>query len=274
MAAQTPLAAAISTTNATTLTVSDVLGFPAAGAFTVVIDSEWLRVTSGAGTTTWTVTRGYASTTAATHLDEATVALIDDVGEWTNAARMMTALGLTTAAQLAVLEPCVDAANAELTRRVGMFLGPSTDTLRLLDGRDAVRDGTRLYIKGGIRTLTQVRLASTTGGTLTTATLADFLLRPKSHELRTGEPYRYIDISPTSASRFWDGYDNVELTGTFGPAAVDADCARIADMVAARMYQYSASGGDLTLPSASKFIYKDDADKLASISAEHFPRIR
>lgn len=274
MAAQTPLAAAISTTNATSLTVSDVLGFPSTGAFTIIIDSEWLRVTAGAGTTAWTVTRGYNGTTAATHLDEATVTLLDDVGEWTSAAHMMDTLGLTTAAQLAVLEPCVDAANAELSRRVGMFLGPSSDTLRLYDGHDAVRGGTRLWVPGGIRTLTQVRIATTSGGTLATATLADFVLGPRSHTMAPGSPYRYVDIIGTSSSRFWPGYNNVELTGTFGFAAVDADCARIADMVAARMYQYSESGGDLTLPSASKFIYPDDAKKLATIAAEHFPAVR
>lgn len=270
MAAQSPLGAAIDADDLT-ITVLDVLGFPATGAFTVIIDSEWLRVTAGAGTTTWTVTRGYNSTTAASHLISAAVTLVPDA-EWTGLGHMMDTLGLTTADQAAVMLPCVEAANAEVSRRVGIFLGPSADTVRTYDGSGAVRDGTRLPIPGGIRSLSQVRLASSTGGTLTTATLADFVLRPKTHEMRPGAAHLWVDA--IGSDRFSDGYDNVELTGEFGPAAVDADCARIADMIAARMYQYSESGGDLTLPSASKFVYKDDADKLASIRAEHFPAIR
>lgn len=273
MAAQSPLGAAITTTNGTSVTVLDVLGFPSTGAFTIIVDSEWMRVTAGAGTTTWTVTRGYNSTTAATHLISAAVTLVPDA-EWTGLGHMMDTLGLTTAAQAAVMLPCVEAANAELSRRIGLFLGPSADALRLYDGHDATRDGTRLWVPGGIRTLTAVRLASSTGGTLTSATAADFLLRPHAHEMRPGSPYSYVQIAEDSSSRFWPGHDNVELTGTFGPAAVDADCARIADMIAARMYQYSESGGDLTLPSASKFVYADDARKLDAIRAEHFAPVR
>lgn len=267
----TRLAAAIATVGATSLTVDDALGFPTV-AYSVLIDAEILRVTAGFGTTSWTVTRGYGGTTAATHLDDATVTLVPET-EWTGHDRMISQLGLTTPSEFATLGYCIAAANAELSRRVGVFLGPSTDTLRLYDGAGATRDGTRLRIPGGIRTLTQVRLADTTGGTLTEATLADFLLRPKVHEMRPGGAHLYVDISEASSSRFWPGRDNVELTGTFGPAAVDADCARIADMVAARMYQYSASGGDLTLPTASKFIYADDAAKLRAISAEHFAMV-
>jgi hypothetical protein len=48
-------------------------GFPQTGTFSVMIDSEKLTVTAGAGTNTWTVTRGATSTTAATHLNGAYV---------------------------------------------------------------------------------------------------------------------------------------------------------------------------------------------------------
>lgn len=77
-AQQTALSAAIATVGATSLTVDDFLGFPASGEFTIYIDTEALRVTAGNGTTTWTVTRGYLGTTAATHLDNSTVTLLDD----------------------------------------------------------------------------------------------------------------------------------------------------------------------------------------------------
>jgi len=42
-------------------------GYPPSGYFTILVDSEQMQVTAGAGTTTWTVTRGYNSTTKALH---------------------------------------------------------------------------------------------------------------------------------------------------------------------------------------------------------------
>jgi hypothetical protein len=60
---------------ATTLTVASTAGFPTAGTFTILIDSEYLTVIDGQGTTTWTVTRGAIGTTAAGHAANATVTL-------------------------------------------------------------------------------------------------------------------------------------------------------------------------------------------------------
>ena len=70
------LSAAISSTIATSLTVTSTKNFPVGTVpFTVKIDSEYLRVTA-VTSTTFTVTRGYASTTAATHSADATVTLL------------------------------------------------------------------------------------------------------------------------------------------------------------------------------------------------------
>ena len=49
---QTSLGAAITTVGQSSITVSDYLGFPASGAFSILIDAELLRVTAGNGTTT------------------------------------------------------------------------------------------------------------------------------------------------------------------------------------------------------------------------------
>jgi predicted CXXCH cytochrome family protein len=76
----TTLSAAIATTGATSISVTSAADFPEQK-FTIKIDSEQMLVTAGMGTTTWTVTRGANSTTAATHLSGATVSLI--VASWT-----------------------------------------------------------------------------------------------------------------------------------------------------------------------------------------------
>ena len=64
----TTLAAAITSTGATTISVSSSTGYPSTGNFRILVDTELMLVTSVSGTT-WTVTRGIESTTAATHLN-------------------------------------------------------------------------------------------------------------------------------------------------------------------------------------------------------------
>jgi hypothetical protein len=91
------------TAAATHVSVASAAGFPATNGFTIEIDNEEMVVTAGAGTTTWTVTRGADGTTAAAHLTGAAATLVTilDVGEqvsWTNQAG-------TTAMTTLVLPP-------------------------------------------------------------------------------------------------------------------------------------------------------------------------
>ncbi len=73
--AQTTLSAAITTTGATTLTVTSASAFPATGTFRVLVDSELMSVTGVSGTT-FTVTRGVEGTSAATHTSGATISQV------------------------------------------------------------------------------------------------------------------------------------------------------------------------------------------------------
>lgn len=57
----------------TALVVADYSEFPSSGSFSIMIDSEAMLVTAGAGTLNWTVTRGFGGTTAAAHTSGATV---------------------------------------------------------------------------------------------------------------------------------------------------------------------------------------------------------
>ncbi|MFF4403606.1 hypothetical protein [Streptomyces sp. NPDC001404] len=71
----TTLSAAITTTGATSMTVTSAAAFPSSGTYYIQIDSEVIAVTAGQGTTTWTITRGANGSTAATHSNGATVTL-------------------------------------------------------------------------------------------------------------------------------------------------------------------------------------------------------
>jgi len=78
--ATTTLNGAISSTSATSITVASASAFPSVAQFRILIESEIMLVTAGAGSTTWTVTRGIEGTTAATHADGATVRQILTAG--------------------------------------------------------------------------------------------------------------------------------------------------------------------------------------------------
>lgn len=255
----------------TSLSVNDALGFAASTDTDdlILIGTEFLLVTAGMGTTTWTVTRGYAGSTAAAHTAGATVTRI--ARGYTDLARIKTLYGFQDTDDDARLLDIIDATNAEMDFRIGVPLYPATDTVRLYDGSRALRNGTRLYIPGGIRTLTQIRIADSSSGTLNTGTLGDFLLRPQSFLTRPGEPYKYIEIVPDPQGSYpWfpPYMANVETTGTYGPAAPQANLSRMADSIVRRCWDARGSGERGT-PTVSKFIYADDAATLDAFRAEH-----
>lgn len=147
-----------------------------------------------------------------------------------------------------ILEALAAGINRDLNRRIGYFVGPASDTVRLYSGEDARIhcDGRRLYIRGGIRSLTGVRIADDDDGTLAAATLADFRLGPYEYDGGSpGEPYQYVEItrSPTgSYGRFPFYQRNVELTGTFGWSAVPGDLAELASRQLVRAYLARSTG--------------------------------
>ena len=57
--------------NVTTVVVDTDLAISLSAPYRILVDSEIMIVTAGAGTTSWTVTRGDDGTTAASHLDNA-----------------------------------------------------------------------------------------------------------------------------------------------------------------------------------------------------------
>jgi len=269
-APQTTLSGSINAA-VTSLSVNDALGFAASTDTNdlILIGTEFMLVTAGMGTTTWTVTRGYSGSTAAAHSSGATVTRI--ARGYTDLARIKRLYGFPDTDDDDRLLDIIDATNAELDFRLGVALYPATDTVRLYDGSAAMRGYTRLYIPGGIRTLTQVRLATSSNGTLTTATLADFLLRPQSFRSRPGEPYKYVEIvpDPTGSDPWFPPYmANVELTGTYGPADAQPNLARMADSIVMRTWDARGSG-ERSTPTVSKFIYADDEATLEAYRAEH-----
>jgi hypothetical protein len=92
--ANTTLSSALTAT-ATTVTVNSASGFPTSS-FLIRIDDEFMTVTAGFGSTTWTVTRGTNGSTASTHVANQTVEWkTPSSGEiaWNNTTKTLTISG-------------------------------------------------------------------------------------------------------------------------------------------------------------------------------------
>lgn len=252
------------------LTVRDSLGFAASTEAddVILIDSEFIHVTAGMGTNVWTVTRGYAGSTAAGHADGATVRRIQRY--YTDLMRVTTRAEIPDTADNDILLPIIDGVNTEMNRRIGKFIGPSTDTVRVYDGYD-VLGGRRLWIKDGIRSLTQVETAPQTGGAYTVGTLTDWMLGPRRGA--PGEPYWYVEVIDIPASGYYPlGFGTIRLTGTFGWEEVPADLQETADAWVIRIWKARAGSelgatGGLDPVTVLPFMTRPDDAKLRGYAA-------
>jgi hypothetical protein len=145
----------------------------------------------------------------------------------------------------------VQDANEDLHEYIGIFYGPSIDTTRTFDGRDAVGNGKRLWIPGGVRSIGTLTMGYT-GEALTEAASADWVLGPVAWELRPGQPYAYIeflDVTTGSWTMFPYGMRNVTAAGSeFGADRKPSTLVRIAtDLAVARFMDRKGAvgGGDL-----------------------------
>lgn len=89
----TTLAADI-TSLATSLMVTNVALFPAAGSYTIKVDDEQMSVTAGAGTPNWTLTRGVNGTIPAPHSQWSPVCLVGAIATTTTSSLSTTAVSV------------------------------------------------------------------------------------------------------------------------------------------------------------------------------------
>jgi hypothetical protein len=65
--ASTLLSAGVTSGSQTSIAIAAFTGFPGSAQYRILVEAELMLVTAGAGTTTWTVTRGVEGTAATTH---------------------------------------------------------------------------------------------------------------------------------------------------------------------------------------------------------------
>jgi hypothetical protein len=141
-----------------------------------------------------------------------------------------------------LLEQICGEVNAWIETFTGRILRPFTYTNQLFDGwgypyGDVTDYGRGLMVPNGIRSITTLEVANSTGGSFVNVTADTFM--------RGGTPATRIVLSnmPTAGLySFPGGYANIRLTGAGGPASVPEDVRGVGIAIAVRAWNGRQSG--------------------------------
>ena len=183
-------------------------------------------------------------------------------GTYVSSTTLKRRLGITDSTDDTLIGEIVDEVNQFVESKTGRVLAPITLTAVTFDGYDALENG-RLYpFPRGIRTISLLEVASTTGGTFTTVASGDFFLRPVETNRSPGWPATEIWITDipsgsTTLPFFPPGFANVRITGTGGWAAVPDDIAAAAKQLGVGAWRQRSAGGDdsFTIGSDGERVY-------------------
>jgi len=227
---------------------------------------------SAGGSTTWYRTR-YETSAGAGTSDWSTPFQVGAVGYCSldDVKQRLQRVGDTTDDEL--FAEYIDEGTDYIRGYIGRDL-IDTGLIYTFDGYDAVRGGRCLLIPRGVRSLSLVETAATTGAAFTTVTATDYFLRPTTQERTPGWPATELWLSDVAASlsTFPRGFANVRLTGTFGFSPIPRRIEEVALNLVVRMYasrqaggnDLIGSGGEGGMPLVSAFLSKRDRDTLDS----------
>ncbi len=161
-------------------------------------------------------------------------------GAYATTSALKTLIGTTDSSDDTLLGLICDRVNGYIELVTGRVIAPVSSAVYTLDG-----DGTdRLYFPRGIRAISLLEIAEYTGGSYTTETSTNYLLRPPTHERLNGWPATWLHLSNMSTQHrvFPVGYDTVRATMTTGFAAIPDEVTNLALVVAQRWWNARQSG--------------------------------
>src|SRR6266540_3365352 len=195
--------------------------------------------------TTWYRTRFENS--GATRTSDWSAAFQVGVGGYVTSELLKLRANIPDTVDDTLLEQICDEVNDWIDTFVGRSLRPFTYSNALFDGwlypRGNVTDwGRALMVPRGIRSITNLEVATTTGGTFTSIT-ADAFLRPL--DLDAARPATKIVLSDHPTGPYFSfpgGYANIRLNGVGGPATIPNDVRAVAIAIAVRAWNGRQSG--------------------------------
>ncbi len=149
------------------------------------------------------------------------------IGSYATTALAKEAMGITNSTDDTLIGKLVDRVNGWIEWRVGRVIAPISSTTYTYDG-----NGTnRLSVIAGVRAISALTVAPSTGATPVAVPAGDIFIRPVAQERLTGWPGEEIWLSdaPTGSVRvFSAGFGTVAVTATFGWAVIPDEITSIA----------------------------------------------
>ena len=164
--------------------------------------------------------------------------------------RMAQAGQAFSAAEGTVLSGIATAVNELIEGYIGAPVGSGGTVARTFDGNGS----DRMWVRQGIQAIATLEIADETGGTFTTLSSSEYVLRPATHDRPTGWPGFEVILTDkaTTYGVFTVGFDTVRITPTaagWNWTTVPPELSTVAAIMGTRMFQSRQSGEMLVVGS-------------------------
>lgn len=161
-------------------------------------------------------------------------------------ARLLAA-GVTDTTDDALIGTICDQVNGTVEWKTGRVLAPVASAVYTYDGysESVIHGAKALFVRIGLRAVSLLRIADSTGDTWNTVASTDYYLRPVSQEREPGWPATELWLSDEPAgnyTHFPRGFANIEVTATTGWAAIPDEITGVALTLAVRAWHARQAG--------------------------------
>ena len=160
------------------------------------------------------------------------------------AQNVKTRLGISDSTDDTLIGNVVDQVNDYIEAQTWRPIGPSSGTATF-DGIEDCTDNRTLYVRQGIRSITSITVAPSTGASPVTGTVADFVILPRVQNRRPGWPGFEVRIKDTvtgPVSAFAPGFGDIVIVGDFGWESIPPSLTELAEALAVRTWHARQSG--------------------------------
>lgn len=159
-------------------------------------------------------------------------------------ANVKTRLGITDTDSDSLLDTIVGQVNDYIEFEARRPIGPNNGGTAIFDASRDVFDD-ELYVPWGIRSLTSLTVAPSTGAAAVSATVDDVLILPRDHSRRSGWPghfLRFKDSVTGAVSDFGSGDAGITVVGNFGFESIPPVVTELAEVLAVRTWHARQTG--------------------------------
>lgn len=146
----------------------------------------------------------------------------------------------------ALLDDIVEQTNDYIEAYTWRPIGPTNGGTATFDGyEDVDPDGRTLFVRQGIRAITSITVATSTGATPVSGTAADFVILPRTQNRKPDWPGFHVRVKDTvtgAVSQFAHGYGDIVIVGDFGWASIPPAIKEVAETLAVRTWHARKTG--------------------------------